>query len=716
MSEPAAEDMSPDGPDGRESSDGVAPDTESSATSTRAAEPDPPLLRDAFTAANATLAGLTSLHGASISAHTVIVGDASVGTLVGRDQSGIAQGRVFVPSGPVETALLKQLEDTFVPPRAFHEMRSKLHAQPLVLLRAARGWGRTAAALRALDETCTGAVHKLNPDVRLRSLEIDFATGTGYLLEALEVEQTTTLHAFHCDELSRALRERDSRMIVVLDSHVELSADVGTFLVEGGEPADAMELVGKHLRWHLPGGPADLLAEEDMAQVVSDVAQSHPSARDLALLARQLADVASGRIELADVIERYSAVADERFQQWFDDELNVQTRSFAIALAVFNGMPSHFVSDAGRRLARLIADEEIPNENGYPWPVFSTRRATVLSDVKAELYQSIANTEYGRIPVQSVRFTDDQYPRRVLEHAWHEYHASHQALRDWLRELGDTADLEVCTRTGVAVGMLSTFEFEHARKLVIEPWADSGEWHLRFAAIGALQFPSLQPEFAPVIARMLAAWLRKDQPLPRRETAAVALGSTVGQTMPNRALELLRRAARSTELSLVAAVCHAMLQLFSVSELTERVLTELRSWTGSRRITLRDTGFRCALELSAGLDVDTPRGARTWPVMVWLADKSPENHDHIVTLFARLMEAPIHMPTAYEEIGRWVRVAEKDTQLRGPLGRLLIDLGHAIADTEMIPFYLRDWAAERNGPVHAVDDLLTMIEQKDIRP
>lgn len=689
-------------------------DTVSGETRTDETDPvDSPRARDALAAANAMFAGLTSLQGASIKAHTVIVGDASVGTLVGRDQSGVTRSRLFVPSGPVDTELLEQLEGTFVPPRSFREMRSSLETQPLVFLRAARGWGRTAAALRALDETCTGGVHKLNPDARLRSLEIDFIPQTGYLLESLEVEETRTLRAFHFDVLRRTLSDRGCRMIVVLDSRAEVPDDVSHFLVEGGEPADAMELVRKHLRWHLPDRPDDILADEEMAHVVSTLAQNHASARDLALLARQLADVNIGRIELADVIERHSAVADERFRQWFDEELHAETRSFAIALAVFNGMPSHLVSKAGRTLARLIADEEQPNENGYSWPVFSARRAAMLDEVKAELYQSTEDTEYGRIPVQSVRFIDDHYPRRVLEYVWQEYHASHPVLREWLREFASTGDLEVGTRAGVAVGLLSTFEFELVRRLVIEPWADSGEWHLRFAAIGALQFPSLQPEFTPLIARMLAAWLRRDQPLPRRETAAVALGSTVGQIMPNRALELLRRAARSTSTSLEAAVCHGMLQLFSVSELTGRVLAELRRWTGSRRITLRDTGFRCTLRLSAGLEVETPHSALAWPVMVWLAEESAGHRAHIITIFARLLEAPLHMPDAYEEIGRWVRVAEKDAELRGPLGRLLIDFETAISDTETIHFYLRDLAAERHGPAQAVGELLTMLDQKD---
>ncbi|WP_280454633.1 hypothetical protein [Nocardia brasiliensis] len=265
----------------------------------------------------------------------------------------------------------------------------------------------------------------------------------------------------------------------------------------------------------------------------------------------------------------------------------------------------------------------------------------------------------------------------------------------------------------MAVGLLSTFEFEHARRLVIEPWADSGERHDRFAAIGALQFPSLRPELTPLITRMLAGWLRGSQPLPRRATAAAALGSTVGQLMPNRALELLRGAARSSEMAVQEATCYSMLQLFKVPQLTSMILGELRIWTDSEEVSLRETGFRCVLELSFGVAFESSRSTRPWPAMVWLANESADHRDSIIILFARLMEAPYYMPAAYREIRRWVRIAEKDHQLRGPLGKMLRDFGRAIHDAETVSNYLRDWAEEHQGPVQAVNELLTILDQEE---
>ncbi|MFI6366757.1 hypothetical protein ACIBG0_28860 [Nocardia sp. NPDC050630] len=718
MSEPNTETTTADDRVGGQPADGADPPTAHAEHRGHATDQD--LLNESRTAADALSNAVDSLwgmsvgaRGLSITAHTVIVGDASVGTLVGRDNLGGAPGHRIVPSGPVPAVLLEQLDNTFVPPKVFEEMRRRLRDQSLLLLRAPLGWGRTAAALRALAEECTAGVHKLNPDVQLRSLEIEFTPKFGYLLESFGAEQASNLRTFHLEQLSQMLTEYGCRMIVVLDSTAQISADVDQFLLDGGEPADATQLVHSHLRWHLATRPPDLLKRAEVGQLLTDVAQNRPPTRDLALLAAELADVSAGRIDIVDVVNRHSAAADGRFRQWFDDELDVETRAFAIALAVFNGMPLHVVSDAGRALAQLIAHEEEPDENKHSRSVFGSRSTQLLSASHAESYRSTEETTYGQIPVQAVKFADDSYPRRVLEYVWQEYHAAHHLVRDWLRDYGSNPNLTVCTRAGVAAGLLSTFEFEHARKLMIEPWATSGERHDRLAAIGALQFPCLQPELAPLVVRMLAAWLRRDQPLPRRVAAAEALGSTVGQAMPDSAITLLRRAARSSESPLRKAASFGLVQLFWSAGLTRRVLSELRKWTGSNRPRLRDTGFRCVLDLSLYKGVDTPQGMREWPVMVWLADAADDHRDDIITLFARLIEAPIHMPAAYEEIQRWVEIAEKDPQLRRPLGRFLISLGQAIQDTEILPYYLHAWAEEPNGPRRAVNELLTTLDSKE---
>ncbi|MFD4457482.1 hypothetical protein [Nocardia sp. NPDC058480] len=648
----------------------------------------------------------------SVIANTVIFGDAQVGTLTGRDNYGGGSGAGFERSGRVEPRKLHDLEQIFAPPPRFEQLCDRLGSQQVLLLRAPKGWGRTATALRALSRQCAAGVHKLSPDAELRSLDIQFERCTGYLFDTPHSQQLRALSEFHLEQLGRQLAEVESRLIVVVDAQAELSPDAGTFVLDVGEPADVPAFLRKHLLQQLAEDDLGVLSRLEVTTLLSMMEERRPSAQELVYLAAQLVDVSEGRIDIAEVVGRYAAAEDNRFREWFD-ELDTDTRPFAIALAVFNNMPLHIVSEAGRALARSIVDvEALDDDSRSGQRVFGVRSTELLSRAQAQSYRSYEDTVYGRITVDAVRFVDERFPQRLLEYTWREYSAAHQLVRDWLRELGGADDLRVSTRAGVAVGLLSTFEFEYVRRLVIEPWADSGQRHDQYAAIGALQFSSLQPELAPLVAEMLEAWVQPTQPMARRVTATAALGSTVGQLMPDRALRLLRRSARSPDPDLQDAVCYSMIELFSSRELAVRVLGDLRRWTVSRRRGVRYTGFLCILQLSFDLVVETVGSVLPWPRLVWLADQSDEHRDHIVVLFARLMQAPYYPPAAYAEIKRWVHVAERDPQFRRPLGRLLVDLERADQNNGMVPYHLREWADEDSGPRAAVDELLTMLDVK----
>lgn len=689
-------------------------DAEAEANSIRERATDAERKRESRAAAEALNDALGALGGdrMSVVANNLFIGEPQVGTVIGRDNHSGGPDVGFMRSGLVSPSRLDELEKTFVPPPKFEQICERLESHPVSLLRAPEGWGRTATALRALSRQCSAGVNKLSPEVELRSLSIEFSERTGYLLETPEIDQLRSLSEFHLEQLGKRLLEHECRLVVIVDEQVELGSAVHPFVVDCGEPVDVEALVREHLHRHLAEEELGILEYAEVSVLLDLVAHDRLPTRELTELAAQLVEVVKGQADIDDVIARYSAYADSRFRQWFD-ELDADARPFAIALAVFNKMPLHIVSAAARTLASLIFDAEVDNEDiASVRSVFGVRSVEVLGMVRAQSYRSHEDTVYGRIPVDAVRFEDERVPQRLLEYVWQEYPAAHEVVRDWLRGLGGADDLRISTRAGVAVGLLSTFEFEHARRLVIEPWADSGRHHEEYAAIGALQFPSLRPELTPLVARMLAAWSRPGQPLARRVTATAALGSTIGQRMPQRAISLLRQAARSSEPDVRDAVCYSMKQLFSIRDMTGTVLRELRRWTASQHRSLRGTGFLCVLQLSFDLSVDTAEGVYPWPVLVWLADESGEHRDDVIVLLARLMQAPYFLPAAYDEIRRWVYLAERDSRLCVPLGRLLVDLEKADQDSGVVPDYLREWADERNGPVAAVDELLKMFESK----
>ncbi|WP_216898806.1 hypothetical protein [Nocardia alni] len=675
---------------------------------------DDELLGDTRTTAESMYAAVGSMRGIPTGAQNVTVyatnyigGDASIGTQVGRDNLGNATGRRTVWSGMVTTERLEWIRRIFVEPNMFQDIRRRLDAQLLLLLRAPQGWGRTTVALRALDEQSTTSVYTLEPDVELRSLEIEFTRHTGYLMESFGPDQAAHLRRFHLEQLCRRLSEHNCLMIVLLDDATALPPDLGEYLLDAGDPADTTELVRNHVRYRLDRDPADLFDRPEVASLLDRYTRDRPAARVLAQLGDELADVADERTDITEIRDRHDAAIGEGFRRWFDEQPSPESRAFTIALAVFNRMPLYIVSDAARTLAEVIAIAEQPDETPA-WPVFGSRNSELITAARARSYRSTENTAYGEIPVHVVEFTDPSYPPKVLDRIWQEYHTAHELVREWLRTLGSSSDLRVCARAGVAAGLLSTFEFEHARTVVIEPWARSGTRYDRAAAMAALQIPFLYSDLAPLVSRMLGAWLHRDQPLALRVTAARTLGSEIGQAIPETAIPRLRRAARSTQFSLRLAASYSMAQLFWSGGLTERILSELLRWTRpTARPRLRDTGLRCVLDLSRYQRVRAERGLLEWPVAVCLTGTPREA---IIALFARLMETPGHPPDTYAEIQDWVGIAERDANLREPLAHFLFALGNAMQDNEILPYHLKEWAAEPKGPRRAVQDMLTILD------
>lgn len=652
----------------------------------------------------------------------VFLGQTTVETIVAGNHHGGAPPRGamtdVVPSGPVSTAILDRIRSFFVHPDGYGDMRLRLNKQWLVLLRARTGTGRTTAALHLLDEECREGVRKLDPDVELKTVGLDdLESNNGYLLESLEPRQAAALRAYHVEQLATRLGERGCRLVVIVDDAAPLRLDeVGQYLVDGIGLVESEALVRKHLGCGLrkaghDGDGTALLEQREVRELLAEIPPDTPL-REQANLGTLLVEVVQGRAELLTVQDQYRAVASAEFEKWFDEQADAEQRSFVIALAVFNGMPVQVVSVAARMLADRIKAVEVPRRLDRARSLFATPLRKRLADARAEVVQSTQETPHGQVAVQVVRFRDERFPRRVLEHVCQQYDQVHDLVRKWLLNLGADPDQRVKMRAGVAVGLLSLFEFERTRSLVILPWADSGDEDARDAAIAALQIPSQQPEFTPVITRMLTDWIKQNNEPWRRVTAVRALGST-GAMMPDLALRLLRRAARRADWKLATAIAASMAELFQRRELTGTVLDTLVQWTGEDEFPVRrETGLLSVLHLSYYLVVEPSQAAGTWPVLVWLADAEPAYHDRILTLLARMLDASGFIQPGYRELRRWVVVAQKETSLREPLARMFLKLAAASDNDGTIRHYLVEWAAERKGPIAAATAILDYFDRE----
>lgn len=642
---------------------------------------------------------------------------------IGKAGPSVAAARYgTVPSGPIPEHTLHELVKTYVQPGNYPEIRRQLKARSVLLLRAAAGWGRTATALVLLRKSCNEGVDKLNPDTSLRAPgELGLQPNRGYLVQSLGLDEAATLGEYHFTQLSRFLDETGARMIVLVDEHTPLKErELAEYLVDGSEPPDGKALVASHFTAHLEiaGQPDKGLADyPEFTDIVTEYVGSVPHSQDLAEFAQLLGEVALGHADIDDVRRRYDKSADSAFREWFDCLADNEERAFVIALAAFDGMPLHLVTVTAGDLARRFQAVEVPDRRARVRSIFRARTHTLVSKAEAEMISSVEVTDLGSIVTEVVRFRDSTRARRVLEHVWREYPEAHQIVREWLHSLGGWPDVRVLARAGAAVGLLSLSEFDHARQLVIEQWADVEGDEQHEAVLSALQIPSMQPELQPLISRMLVEWLHPANSLARRVAAVSALG-ILPVMSARRALRLLRGVAAAPDAVMIIAIADTLTNL-AIRGSESQVLAVLMRWTESQRPQIRVTGLTCVLQLCSHLAITVEGSAEPWPALLRLSVQDPNSpndasyRDKIVALIARALDAAFFMPETYELIRSWVVVAQRDPTQREPLGKLLFEIATQTRDLPSMRYHLETWAKTSRKIADAVADVLSVLSKEE---
>ncbi|AXX28282.1 hypothetical protein KCV87_15745 [Actinosynnema pretiosum subsp. pretiosum] len=670
------------------------------------------------------------------------IGNVFVANSIGLVEAGQTRGAGIgahgaVPTGPIPPEVLDSITATYVEPTNYRELRKGVRDRAIVLLRAPTGWGRTATALHLLARECAEGVDKLSPDTDLRvlSTRLELGANRGYLLEALDIDQAASLSGFALNQWRLRLERAGARMVVLVAAHTRLrEREVADYLVEGAQRTDDLALVRSHFRAGLlRAGEAERDLDEfpEFTELVEEVLGRTLRAHDLADLGQGLCRVVLGEHELAEVRLRHARRTDSAFREWFDGLEDVGHRAFAIALAVLDGLPLSTTAEHAIKLAKALQAAQVPDRRDRARDVFAMRTPSMAERVEAEVATAVHDGELGSLTVDVVRYRDPHRPREVLEHVWREHPEAHAVVRGWLRALGGSADRAVRFRAGVAVGLLSLSEFDQVRRHVIERWADRKRYWERDAVLGALRLPSLQPEFQPLITRMVDKWLQGREATGRRTAAVAALG-----VLPIMAIEeafkRLRRAANTTDQAMRIVVTDAVTNLVIEHDRLDAVLGELIRWSVSDEFDARQTAMNCVTQLCVYLQVAREGSAEPWPGFLAVADEDRHALDPaasvpvgknratrrqaVVALVARALEAPHYVEATLGVLQRWVETAQRDPAQREPLGALLVDVTAVIGDQDTIRFHLDDWAAARGGPREAVAALTAALDREENRP
>jgi hypothetical protein len=654
-----------------------------------------------------------SMFGSTAGTANFFLGATNVGQV--GDRHGGRQLDLKVRSGVVPVTVLERIEQSYVAPKGYTELKETLEREQVLLIRARSGTGRTTTALRLLDEACREGVRKLDPDTDLKSLQAkDLEQSRGYLLESLDPAQAVELKAFHAERLSRLMQDRGCRLVVIVDESTALALnEIGHLVVEDFGMVKPEQLLNHYVELGLRASGAaadtDVLTRPAVKEIIDQLTEDMPP-RELAELGELLVEVANDRRELDYVRERYSRASSTSFGEWFDTQQEVEQRAFVIALAVLNGEPVQLVSAAATLLADRFLALEFPKRADRSRDVFATPLARRLQQARAEVVTGTQDTGFGEVRVHKAQFRDDRFPQRVLEQVRSQYTQALEVVMGWLFDLGNIPGPQVRIRAGVAAGYLSQHDFVDVYLRILRPWAASGDEDQRRAAIAALQVPGRPGGSERVVSKLLTRWVRQRRDRELQATAAQALGSTTAMS-PAAALRLLRLAARHADWTVAYCIGEGVSDLFVRAD-PAQVLRALVRWSRDDEFPeRRETALLAVLITSRYLAVTEERSAERWPVLVWLAERRPEQREHIVLLFSRMLLAADFMRHGYLEIHRWLRIAQREPGLVEPVARLLAEIGRRSGETDSIEFYLRDWAGDRGAPAQGAKAVFEQFEQ-----
>ncbi|WP_426512321.1 hypothetical protein ACPPVO_17840 [Dactylosporangium sp. McL0621] len=611
----------------------------------------------------------------------------------------------------------------FVPPAGFAELSRLVGGVHVVLLRATPREGADTAALRLLLDLGAGPMYRLDPRRPLADLAVEsLEAAAGYLLSGLSDAAVRSLTCLDVDGLEARLRPLGSRLVIIVPAGATLTDQGlrGYVRTLGASPA-AADVLTAHLRWRLRSAVAaeELLRRAEVAAAVREFLQGEPSCRDVADLARLLAEAhgtGGGAVDVAWVLDAMRQRAAEHFDAWFDRLDDLPLRCTAVALALFNGLPFEIVNYAAARLRSRLDDPAAmrTTDTGIrlvnplaPRPdPFRETRAVRLRRLRARITHTTLPSRYGDTPAQVMSYDDAEYGPAVINRVWDEYDDVRPALVDWFRELGGDPSEQVRTWVATAVGLLATRAFEYLLNAVIEPWARSGAKGQREAAAIALGVPASVGGLTEQVRRVVRAWStpddEDDDAAELRATAARVYGSGLGPSAPHQALAGLEYLADSPDNDVANAIGLSLAELIDWNDkLAAAVLTVIVRWLGDRRYPERITNghiafLRIALDVTrradaVGEDDDTLR----WPLLLYFAETRPELWPTIAGLWHATLNGPIFQDAQWA-LSSWAVTVEPDRRSCEAMGRLAGAIARDARTRKILLQLAHDWTTGRN--------------------
>ncbi|GHE24313.1 hypothetical protein [Streptomyces thermodiastaticus] len=609
------------------------------------------------------------------------------GDLVGGDKYVVLLGGTRRRLRVLSPLIAERVRFAYCAPADLPDARDALLRQRLLILRGPAGYGKTAMAVRLLLGACQGTLYHLDGGVDLAfladQLENDSGViepGAGFLLE--QPDDTGSLSRETYDKVQGALAQAGAWMVVTVSAGALSDAELLSGVRDVTDAPQPSEVVRAHLRWRIGEHDADrLMARGDVRGVVTELLGDHPACRQAGELAAAMSEHYDlhGAVDLDRLREHRARLEAEDFEIWAESLPDAATRSFALALAVLNGLPQEDIAQAARSLRDRLEDGtpylRAPGPDGHvprDKDLFGTPRRRQLLRLRAR-----EADPPGGEPGKLLEFKDPGYARRVIVHAWTQYEVQAEIL-DWLEELVVHPSEQVRVHAAATgLGVLAAESYRTIERRVLTRWALSDSPARRTAVAYALAVACQNSWVKEQATGLVEGWYAdQDRPALQATAARVhGLGAVSDQPVGE-----LARLLAVDSVTVAVAVGSALADLVAADPgVTGSVLAMLRGRAEQHRSSRAAT--LAFLIVAAQVVVETreaePDAAvPEWPTLLHLAHRRHELRDPFVRLWRCALNESFFHHEAKQVLLQWARLAERDCELRERFRLLVGAIAH----------------------------------------
>ena len=641
---------------------------------------------------------------------------------------------------------LELLRNAYVCPPGFASIQSSYsRARQTVILRGPEGCGKLATAVRLLLDEGAGHIFRLDDSIRMSEVPTAIETdlkgrerieeNAGFILN--QPADFANLRSSLLQQLEEPLRAAGARLIItVAATALGSDNDLLDYAVDQSSRPDPQDIVARHLRHFLGASRTESeLARPEIGKLIAGILTPDSSGKDAADLADAIVDELyqapdTQNIDTGRIRSRLSRRSSEGFEIWFATLGDTWSTTFAIALAVLNGLPYEVVVrgakalygayDAEPGVMMAAAGDALP-ETRRP---FRTSRRALLYRLHAQITRVESAGPYGLSVADTVEYQDPRYPLSVMRHAWSNYQIQ-DALLQWLAELADDGMELVRVFAGRALGVLAALSFDYLTSRVLVPWAASDQPGRGAAVAYALRFVAADHRLRQAVRRLVSGWYADRDHPALQATAARAYGLALGAYDPIAAVEALDRLSVVDDIRVAVSIGDAVVDLLAetsddltapeADNLAVFALRKLREALGHPdRTAMAQLVF---LILADGLYTRVRKDARSpfvaWPYLLRLGQRLPSARTALVELWRYVLNDARFPGESQQVLAWWAGAAENDSEMREALLRLVRALVRGHERTRVIVSrYTTGWASPENlSPIPVVGQaLLTVLE------